>query len=135
MILSGDDTVMNKIEILNALTMKDEVSVQAFSADGYLQEFYDFYEINKRDQQLTAFDGTFGDAMREVFGDAVYITIADQTRYLFGEPKCVMIFDDPAAVIGEMEGEEDLAPFYIVFDLMFCVYDGFTLCFISGTNN
>lgn len=133
--LNGDDAVMNKIEILNALTMKDEVSVRAFSADGWLQEFYDFYGINKRDQQPTAFDGTFGDAMREVFGDAVSITVAEQTRYLFGEPKCVMIFDDPAAVIGELEGEEGLAPFYIVFDLMFCEYDGFTLCFMSGTNN
>ena len=135
MILSGDDTVMNKIEILNALTMKDEVSVQAFSADGYLQEFYDFYEINNRDQQLTAFDGTFGDAMREVFGDAVSITIAEQTRYLFGEPKCVKVFSDVGDVVGELEGEDGLAPFYIVFDLMFCEYDGFTLCFISGTNN
>lgn len=28
-----------------------------------------------------------------------------------------------------------LAPFFFVFDLMFCEYEGFTLCFLSGSNN
>ena len=125
----------NQIVALNELTMSFEVSVQALYAEDYLTEFYDFYEIRNRQHQLVPSPDSFHDALKELSGDGVWRRIAEYTEYLFGEPKRVTVFDDVGDVIGELEGEDGLAPFWFVFDLMFCEYDGFTLCFISGSNN
>jgi len=125
----------NQIEALNELTMVYEVSVQALSTEDYLTEFYDFYEINNRESHLIPSPGSFHDTLKEVCGDDVWRRIAEYTEYLFGEPKRVTVFDDVRTVIDQLEGEDGLAPFFFVFDLMFCEYEGFTLCFISGTNN
>lgn len=46
-----------------------------------------------------------------------------------------MLFDDVSGIIDELEGPDGLAPFFFFFDLMFCEYDDFTLCFMSGSNN
>lgn len=115
--------------------MKYEVSVHAFSADGYLNEFYDFYEIRDRSHALAASLDSFREALKELCGDDVWLVIAEQTEALFGEPKLVEVFENSSAVIDELEGADGLAPFFFVFGLLFCVFDGFVLCFISGTNN
>ena len=61
--------------------------------------------------------------------------IEEKTKALLGEPESVAIFEDCGPLIDEMEGADGLAPFFFVFDIMFCEYKRFTLCFISGTNN
>ena len=130
-----DDTVLNKVEGLNELAMAYEVSVQAFSADDYLNGFYDFYEIKDRDHKLIRSPYPFGESLKELSGDDVWQPIADMTLRLFGEPQDIKIFENFEKLTDELEGPDGLAPFFFVFDLMFCEYGGFTLCFISGTNN
>jgi len=125
----------NQIKALNELTMEYEVSVQALSSEDYLTEFFDFYEVKNRGSRLIPSPDSFHDTLREVCGDDAWRCIAERSEYLFGEPKRVTVFDDAKAVIDCLEGEDGLAPFFFVFNVMFCEYESFTLCFISGTNN
>ena len=131
----AEDPVLKKAEELYELAMVYEVSVLALRADDYLNGFYDFYEIKDRDHKLIRSPYPFNEALRELSGDDVWQPIADMTLRLFGEPLDVKVFDDFTALTDELEGPDGLAPFFFVFDLMFCEYDSFTLCFISGTNN
>ena len=130
-----DKELSNRIETLDDLAMKYETAVQAFKSVDYLKEFYDFYEIQNRDHKLVPSPYPFSEALKELSGDDVWEKIAAKTVCLFGEPKRITVFDDYKEVIDELEGENGLAPFFFVLDLMFCEYDGFTLLFISGTNN
>lgn len=77
----------------------------------------------------------FYQSLTEVSGEKCCADIAKEAESLFGLPERVMIFDDPGAVTDEMGGVKGLGPFYIVFDLMFCEYKDYTVCYISGTNN
>lgn len=131
----NDPTLQSKAGILDELAMTDETAVQAFGAGDYLKDFMDFYEIKNRSHRLIPSAGSFHDALCEVCGDDVWQRIAEETERLFGTPQRVTVFEDPGKLIGELEGSDGLAPFFFVFDVMFCEYDGFTLCFISGTNN
>ena len=45
------------------------------------------------------------------------------------------VFDNNVKLREELEGPDGLSPFFFVFDLMFCEYGEYTLCFISGSNN
>lgn len=130
-----DKTISEKVEILNEITMKYETAVQAFGAENYLKEFYDFYEIERREHRLILPPYSFYETLRELSGGDVWQPIADETERLFGKPECVKIFEDNRPLIDEMEGAGGLAPFFFVFDIMFCEYEDFTICFISGTNN
>ena len=120
---------------LNTLTMEYETAVIPFSAHGYLEEFYDYYEIQDRSPQLILSEYSFRDTLREVSGYDVWEPIAEKTESFFGTPKRVMVFDRMNELKDELEGSTGLAPFFFVFDLMFCEYEEFTLCFMSGTNN
>ena len=71
----------------------------------------------------------------EVSGYDVWRSIAEETERLFGLPKRVMVFDDDNALREELGGRKGLGPFFFHFGIMFCEYEGFTHCFISGTNN
>ncbi len=130
-----DTTVLDKAEMLDRLAMEYETSVYVFSADNYLNEFYDFFEIKNRKQKLISSPNTFHEALKELSGDDVWQRIAEKTEALFGVPTNVSIFEDDTVLKDEMEGPDGLAPFFFVFDMMFCEYDDFSLLFISGTNN
>lgn len=130
-----DAAVLMKVHTLDELTMKLEVAVQAFSAENYLREFYDFYEINHKNAKLVPSALSFHEALRELCGDDAWHQIAEETERLFGTPERVTVFDDDRTLRDELEDPDGLAPFFFVFDLLFCEYEGFTLCFISGTNN
>lgn len=132
--MSVDNSVQSRIEILDRFTMTYEVSVQALRPDDYFAEFCDFYGIRNRENKLIPFAGSFKEALNELFGD-VWEPVYGKTEELFGEPERVMFFENSAGIINELEGKDGLAPFFFVFDLMFCEYGSFTLCFISGTNN
>ena len=124
-----------QVRQLNELAMVYETSVQLLPAEDYLTCFYDGYEIKNRAQNLVPAEGSFEETLREVSGYDVWQPIAAKTRELFGAPERVMVFDDTSVLREELEGPEGLAIFYFVFDLLFCEYEDFTLCFLSGSNN
>ncbi len=130
-----NQSVPEKIELLDKLAMEYEISVQAFGAEDYLREFYGFYEIKNRDHRLIPSPDTFYETLKEVSGDDVWEPIAKKTESLFGAPARVTVFEDITGLRDELEGPDGLAPFFSVFDLMFCEYEDFTLCYISGSNN
>ena len=130
-----DNNTSEKATTLNDLTMKYEVAVIAFSADRYLNQFEDFYEIKNRNHRLIPSSLPFYDAFRELCGDDSFRQIAEMTEIMFGKPKSVMVFENIGSLINELEGPDGLAPFFFVFDLMFCEFEDLTLCLISGTNN
>jgi len=127
--------LMEKCSRLDKLSMDYETSVQLLPGSGYLEAFWDFYEIKNRTQSLIPAEGDFREALRELSGDDVWEPIAKLTEALFGAPERVLVFEDNAALRGELEGPEGFGPFFFIFDLMFCEYGDYTLCFISGTNN
>lgn len=132
---SLDPDVREKAALLDELAMRYETAVQVLPGAGYLEAFLDFYEVKNRGQRLVPAEGSFREALREVCGDEVWEPIARQTEALFGTPERVTVFEDDAALRDELEGPEGLGPFFFLFDLVFCEYGPFTLCFISGTNN
>ena len=125
----------SRVKQLNELSMVYETSVCMFSAKDYLQEFLDLYEIKNRDLKLIESPESFRGTLCEVSGSDVWQPIAEKTVELFGEPKRVMIFEDDTSLRGELEGPYGLGPFFFIFDIMFCEYEYYTLCFISGSNN
>ena len=127
--------LMEKCSRLDKLSMDYETSVQLLPGSGYLEAFWDFYEIKNRTQSLIPAEGDFREALRELSGDDVWEPIAKLTEALFGAPERVLVFEDNAALRNELEGPEGFGPFFFIFDLMFCEYGDYTLCFISGTNN
>lgn len=120
---------------LDKLAMYYETAVQLFPGTGYLKNFYDFYEIKNREPKLIPTEGGFRETLREVSGDDVFTPIADLTEELFGTPERVLVFDDSASLCDELDGPDGLGPLFFIFGMMFCEYGGFTLCFMSGTNN
>lgn len=125
-------------EELDDFAMVYETAVIPFSRENYLTEFFDFYRIKNRSAALVPSEDSFREALREVSGDSVWEAIAGEAERLFGTPERVMVFPDDAAfraLRDALEGPRGLAPFFFVFDMMFCEYEGFTLCFMSGTNN
>lgn len=81
-----DQSVQDKTKMLDKLAMEYETSVQAFGAEDYLREFYDFYEIKNRDHKLIPSPDTFYETLKEVSGDDVWEPIAKKTESLFGVP-------------------------------------------------
>ena len=133
--MTADQNAGMKAGQLNDLAMQYETSVIKLPADSYLEAFYRFYEIKNRNQNLIPSPNGFYETLREVSGYDVWQPIARRTENLFGLPKRVTVFEDDRSLREEMEGPDGLGPFFFIFDLMFCEYDGFTLCFISGSNN
>ena len=125
----------DRIEQLDELAMVHEVAVIPFSAGDYLDDFYDFFEIKDRGPRLTPSPESFRERLRELAGDGRWQPIAERAEEFFGTPWRVAEFDDDTALREELEGPDGLAPFFFVFDLVFCEYEDLTLCFMSGTNN
>ena len=126
----------DKLDLLEDLAMGYEVGVIPFFEKNYLQEFYDFYEIRHRSGRLIPAEAGFEESLRDVSGEYRWEAIAEKALELFGRPFRVMVFDtyDPG-LTEELGGTRGLSPFFFVFDMIFCEYEGFTLCFMSGSNN
>ena len=135
MILKNDPEWDERWSQLNGLAMRFETAVVPFPAQGYLDEFYEFYEIRNRKPVLIPSEEAFRDALREVSGDDVWEPIAKKTEEFFGLPERVMVFGDDTELREELGGLDGLSPFFFVFGIMFCEYEDFTLCFMSGSNN
>lgn len=127
--------VFDKTEQLNDLAMKYETSVIALPAEDYRKAFCQFYEVKQKKLRLLPLPDGFRETLREVCGSDVWQPIAEKTESLFGLPKRVAVAEDDAALKKELEGPNGTGPFFFIFDFMFCEYDAFTLCFISGSNN
>ena len=124
-----------KLKLLDDLAMRYEVAVKPLYEEDYLDEFYDFYEIKNRKAKLVPSTEGFEETLKNVSGEYSWEAIAEKTESLFGLPVRVTVFDNDEKLREELEGPEGLAPFFFVFDLMFCEYGEYTLCFISGSNN
>ncbi len=129
-----DGVPRDKLSELDDFSMKYEVAVNAFGAENYSEEFFDFYKIKNRTPKPMALQNSFFEIVLERCGEFC-LPVAEKAVSLFGEPKRVTVFDNDSALKEELEGDRGLAPFYFVFEVLFCEYDGFTLCFISGSNN
>ena len=130
-----DRNLSDRLSVLNELAMVYETGVNLFSEKDYLNEFYDFYEIRNRKEKLIPSPCGFEETLKDVSGDDCWKPIADKTKSLFGIPRRVMVFENVRNLQEELGGLDGLSPFYSVFDLMFCEFGDYTLCFISGSNN
>ena len=131
------DQLFNKAEELDKLAMLYEVSVSPFFEKDYLTEFYDFYRIRNRKAKLIPSEKDLDGSLRDLSGEYRWKEIAEKTKSLFGLPERIMVFsiDDLEHLKDELGGRRGCSGFFFVFDVMFCEYDGYTLCFICGTNN
>ncbi|MBO4367271.1 MAG: hypothetical protein J5859_01045 [Clostridia bacterium] len=127
--------VKEKTDILRKFAMAYETYVQCFPAADYPDSFRRFYEVKTKGLRLVPAEEGFRAALKEVSGDDPCGPIAQKTEDLFGLPLRVTVFEDDTALRDEMEGPDGLGPFFFIFGIMFCEYAGFTLCFISGSNN
>jgi hypothetical protein len=130
-----DPDVLARAALLDDFAMVYETSVTIFPAEDTLKEFCAHFEIEGAGLALVPSPEGFYGTLKEVCGYDVWQPIAGKTAELFGMPSRVTVFEDVSAVTEKLEGEDGLGPFFFVFDVMFCEYGGFTLCFISGTNN
>lgn len=129
-----DQNVDLKAALLDDLAMKYETAVMSLPAEKYLDAFYSFFETKNRNLKLIPSPEGFPAALQEVSGCDVWRPIAEKTESLFGLPRRVTVFEDDAALRGEMGGTAGRGPFFFIFDRMFREYDAFTLRLISGTN-
>ena len=122
---------------LNAFAMEREISVTPFTDPDWLEAFYDFFEIRKKNRRFAPVPtGTdlYG-GMTDLAGEEAGRAVAAETERLFGLPLRLTRFEDAQELMDELSGPRGLAPFFFVFDALFCEYEGFTLCFLCGTNN
>lgn len=124
-----------KLGVLDDLAMGYEVAVIPFYEKDYLPEFYDWYRIKDRKAKLVPSEDGFEETLRDVSGEYRWEAIAEKAKDFFGLPCRVMLFDDDARLRDELGGPRGLSPFFFVFGMMFCEYEGFTLCYMSGSNN
>ena len=127
--------ILEKVNILDDLAMKYEVAVIPLFEEDYLKEFLDFYEIKNLDLKLVPSEDDLDEALKNLSGEYRWEEIAEKTKSLFGVPDRIMVLEDDRSLKEELEGPDGLAPFFFVFDLMFCEYEEYTMCFLCGTNN
>ena len=125
----------SRITLLNELSMPYETAVIPLYDADYTKEFCTFYHIYGQTAKTVPFELRFSDALKEICGDNCQKAIAETAVRLFGVPKRITVLEDGDNLIKLLEGPDGYAPFFFVFDLMFCEYDHLTLCFLSGSNN
>ena len=130
-----DESWKEKLDQLDDLAMTYEVAVIPFYEEDYLKEFYDFYELKNRKPKLIPSEEDFDESLRAVSGEYRWEEIAEKTKSFFGLPSRVMMFDDEAEIREDLGGPWGLSTFFFVFGMMFCEFEGFTLCYMSGSNN
>lgn len=120
---------------LEEFAMGYNTAVIPFSAEGYLEEFYDTYRIRNRNPVLVPAEEGFAETLKVVCGPYRYLPVAEKIKSLFGIPSKIFVFDDDSELREKLGGRRGLSPFFFVFDIMFCEYDDFTICFMSGSND
>ena len=136
--LQDKEQLWDKVQELHELAMKYEVAVVPFFEKDYLKEFCDFYRIRNREAKLIPSEENFDGSLRDLSGEYRWEEIAKKAMDLFGLPERIMVFDMNDSfdrLRDELGGRRGLSGFFFVFDVMFCEYDGYTLCFICGSNN
>jgi len=131
----GDDRWFDKLDLLNETSMGYEVGVTPLFEADYLKEFYDFFRIKDRSPRLIQSEDEFDESLKVLSGEYRWEATAEKTKELFGLPDRITFFDDITELKEELGGPTGLSSFFFVFEIMFCEYEGFTLCFICGTNN
>lgn len=129
------DDLFEKVDMIYDLAMGYEVAMIPFFEEDYLEEFLDLYEVKRRNLKLIPVKVGFDEALRDVSGEYRWEAIAEKAKSLFGLPDRITEFEDITELKEELEGPCGLVPFFFFFGLMFCEYEGYTLCFMSGTNN
>ena len=128
--------VLQKVWQLDDHAMEWNTAVMPLPAEDYLETFFDFYEIRDRDLSPVPCGGSLHDSMVMLCGEGRGEPVAEKAESLFGRPGRIMVFEDPGPLTRQLEmSEGGVGPFYFIFDLMFCEYEGFTLCFITGSND
>ena len=130
-----DNLWYEKLQQLDDLAMGYEVAVIPLFEEDYLNEFYDFYKIRTRKSKLIPSEEGFEASLKTVSGEYRWESIAEMAKNLYGLPTRVMFLEDNPKLRDELGGRRGLSPFFFVFDMMFCEYGDFTLCFMSGSNN
>ena len=121
---------------LDDFAMAYEIAVVPFTEEDYLEAFCDFYEVTEnRDLELVRSEDGLYKCLEDFAGDERGDAVASETERLFGMPTGMTYIEDEEELLDEISGVNGLAPFFFVFELLFCEYEGFTLCFIFGTNN
>ena len=131
------EAVREKVDALEELAMGYGTAVFELFAEDYLTEFYDLFRIRDRSPKLIPFEVSFREALRLSCGEGRFEAVAETAERLFGLPKRIMTFSEPdqKALTERLGGRRGRAPFFFVFDLLFCEYEGFALCFIPGSND
>ena len=133
--MTSKDELFEKVDMIYDLAMGYEVAVIPLFEEDYLEEFLNFYEIRNRNVKLIPKEDSIEEALRNVSGEYRWEAIAEKAKSLFGLPNRILAFEDDAELREELEGPDGLAPFFFVFGMMFCEYEGYTLCYMSGSNN
>ena len=116
--------------------MDYDIAVLALPAENCLQEFLDFYEIEAPDAKLVPLELSFRETIEDMGHYDSWQLVADKAEELFGLPARIMVLEDEAPVLRGLETSEGgVGPFYVMFWLAFCEYEGFTLCFMAGSND
>lgn len=132
------ERIFDRTDALNEISMVYEVHVVPLFKADYLKEFYDFFRVRTRKAKLLLSEGGFDDALKELAGEYRWEETAGKTKELFGPPARVTAFAEDESFYKlreELGGRRGCSGFFFVFDVMFCEYEGFTLCYICGTNN
>ena len=116
--MTDQNTVFDKTDLLNVVSMKYEVSVVPFFEQDYLKEFFDFYQIRNRDLRLIPSEDDFDEALKNLSGEYRWQAIAEKTKELFGLPSQITVFVDNKDLIEELGGPKGLSGFFFVFDLI-----------------
>ena len=124
-----------RFDLIHEIAMEQGTAVIPFFHEEYITEFYDFYRVRNRNGTLTSVKEGFVLGLEEVCGVPYGDVIAEKAEELFGKPGRLTVFEDMKPLKEELEGPRGLGPFFFVFDILFAEYDGFTLCFISGSND
>ena len=128
--------IIEKAGKLDDFTIDYGTAVLALPFADYCAEFCRFYRIGKPKFGLVPSPDGFRGTLREVCGYSVWEPIAEKTEEIFGVPDRVTVPDDVRKPLDRLEMcGGGLGPFYCMFDIMFCEYDGFVLCFMSGSND
>lgn len=131
-----NEIISKKTDELDELAMALETAVIDLASDDYLNDFFNFYRIKNKGHKLIPSEEGFETELSWLCSTNRYRPVYEKAIELFGEPERVMRFEDEKPVLDELEnGGKGPGPFFFIFDLIFCEYDGFVLCFISGSNN
>ena len=131
-----DQNILDKAGILDDFAVDYDIAVLALPAEDCLQEFLDFYELKAPDAKLVPSELDLRETIEDMGHYDSWQLVADKAEALFGLPERISVLEDEDPVLRSLETSEGgVGPFYVMFCLAFCEYEGFTLCFMAGSND